>query len=276
MDRKEILAQIQKKSSYLCIGLDTELSKVPTHLHSSKDPVFEFNKRIIESTHQLCVAYKINIAFYEALGAKGWETLQKTLDLIPQDIFTIADAKRGDIGNTSKKYAQTFFDKNAAGLDFDAVTVAPYMGYDSVAPFLEYDNKWVILLALTSNKGSQDFQMQHLASNQPLYQKVLSTSATWGNPEQMMYVVGATQADKISEVRAIVPENFLLVPGIGAQGGSLEEVSKFGMNRHCGLLVNSSRGILYASSGDDFAKAAQQAAEKIQKEMQFYLQSYMS
>lgn len=273
MDRAEIFAQIKKKQSYLCVGLDTDLNRIPDHLKKLKDPVFEFNKAIIDATLPYAVAYKPNMAFYETLGAKGWESLQKTFDYLPENVFSIADAKRGDIGNTSKMYARAFFEKEISGLSFDAVTVAPYMGEDSVKPFLEFDNKWVILLTLTSNQGSFDFQ--HLSVGDiPLYKKVLQTSKQWATAEQMMYVVGATQADKLAEIRKIVPEHFLLVPGIGAQGGSLEAVSKHGFNSQCGLLVNSSRGIIYASSGEDFAEAAGEAAQAMQQQMADCMERY--
>jgi orotidine-5'-phosphate decarboxylase len=275
MNRNELFRNIQKKQSYLCVGLDTDIQKIPSHLLQSADPIFEFNKQIIDATHEFAVAYKPNIAFYEALGAKGWESLQKTLDYIPKDCFTIADAKRGDIGNTSGLYARAFFDKKTSGLDFDSVTVAPYMGEDSVKPFLDFEGKWVILLALTSNAGSSDFQQLNIGDNEKLYEKVLKVSQQWATPDQMMYVVGATKATLLQEIRQIVPEHFLLVPGVGAQGGSLEEVSQFGMNSQCGLLVNSSRGIIYVSSGKDFAEKAKQEAQAIQQEMEGYLSKYL-
>lgn len=271
MTKQNIIHQIFKKKSYLCVGLDTDIQKIPKHLMEFPDPVFEFNKQIIDATRDYCVAYKPNIAFYEAAGTQGWESLQKTLEYIPEDCFTIADAKRGDIGNTSGLYARAFFDKNASGLDFDAVTVAPYMGKDSVLPFLEYPGKWVILLALTSNAGAQDFQNSELTDGDRLFEKVLKTSQTWGSEENLMYVVGATQARSLEEIRKIAPDHFLLIPGVGAQGGSLAEVSRFGLNKDCGLLVNSSRGIIYASTGEDFADRAQEEAAVIQKEMAGYL-----
>jgi orotidine-5'-phosphate decarboxylase len=221
MTRLQLFEQIKIKNSFLCVGLDTDLDKIPSHLHKEADPIFEFNKQIIDQTADFAVAYKPNIAFYEALGPKGWESLQKTLDYIPKDIFTIADAKRGDIGNTSGLYAKAFFET----MDFDSITVAPYMGIDSVSPFLSYKNKWVILLALTSNEGSMDFQLSELKNGKPVYQEVLEKSSKWGNPDNMMYVVGATRGEKIGEVRKIVPEHFFLVPGVGAQGGSLEDVA---------------------------------------------------
>ncbi len=275
MTRNELFQHIQKKQSYLCVGLDTDIQKIPSHLLQSEDPIFEFNKQIIDATHEFAVAYKPNIAFYEALGAKGWDSLQKTLEYIPKDCFTIADAKRGDIGNTSGLYARAFFDKKTSGLDFDSVTVAPYMGEDSVKPFLDFEGKWVILLALTSNTGSSDFQQLNIGDNEKLYEKVLKVSQQWATPDQMMYVVGATKATLLQEIRKIVPEHFLLVPGVGAQGGSLQEVSQFGMNSQCGLLVNSSRGIIYVSSGKDFAEKAKQEAQAIQQEMEGYLSKYL-
>lgn len=266
MDRAAIFEQIKQKQSYLCVGLDTDINKIPEHLKKLDDPIFEFNKAIIDATLPYAVAYKPNLAFYETLGAQGWESLQKTINYLPENVFTIADAKRGDIGNTSKMYARAFFGKEHSGFSFDAVTVAPYMGADSVKPFLEFENKWVILLALTSNQGSRDFQ--HLKSDGiPLYQNVLQTSQQWGSPEQLMYVIGATQAEKLAEIRKIVPDHFLLVPGVGAQGGDLETVSQYGFNSQCGLLVNSSRGIIYASGGEDFAEAAGKEAHKVQQQM---------
>ncbi len=274
MTKAEIFSQIILKKSYLCVGLDTDLAKIPSHLLKGKDPIFEFNKQIIDNTEKYAVAYKPNIAFYEALGPKGWETLQKTMDYIPENCFTIADAKRGDIGNTSDLYAKAFFDKPISGFDFDSVTVAPYMGSDSVMPFLIYNGKWVILLALTSNAGSADFQ-NLVIENQQLFEKVLETSKNWGNDENLMYVIGATRADMLQKVRAIVPENFLLVPGVGAQGGSLAEVSKYGMNSCCGLLVNSSRAIIYASNDQYFGISAQKEAQKVQAEMEKYLEMYL-
>lgn len=275
MTKKELFRYITDKKSYLCVGLDTDIKKIPKSLLNSEDPVFEFNKKIIDATSQYCVSYKLNIAFYEANGVKGWQSLKKTLDYIPKDCFTIADAKRGDIGNTSGLYARAFFDESSSGFSFDSVTVAPYMGADSVMPFLEYPEKWVILLALTSNAGSHDFQFQKLENGQMLYEKVLEESKNWGDENNLMYVVGATQAESLIEIRKSVPDSFLLIPGVGAQGGSLEEVSKNGMNSHCGLLVNSSRGIIYASTEDDFADKAELEAKKIQKEMSLYLEKYL-
>ncbi|CAH0994695.1 Orotidine 5'-phosphate decarboxylase [Emticicia aquatica] len=274
MTKQQLFEQISQKNSYLCVGLDTDIKKIPTHLLKEKDPIFEFNRQIIDATIDYTVAYKPNIAFYEALGAKGWESLQKTIEYIPKNCFTIADAKRGDIGNTSGLYARTFFDKSSSGLDFDSVTVAPYMGRDSVDPFLEFDDKWVILLALTSNAGSEDFQQLSIG-DKFLFEQVILTSQKWADSERMMYVVGATKADKLLKIRELAPDNFLLVPGVGAQGGSLEEVSRYGMNKHCGLLVNSSRAIIYASSGEDFAQKAKIEAQKVQQEMSKYLAEYL-
>lgn len=261
----ELVEQIHSKQSFLCIGLDTDLDKIPKHLLAEKDPIFEFNKAIIDATHHLAVAYKPNIAFYEAMGTKGWVVLEKTIDYINRaypDIFTIADAKRGDIGNTSAMYAKAFFDD----LQFDSVTVAPYMGKDSVEPFLRYPNKVTILLALTSNQGAFDFQTQPVA-NQALYKKVLETSQKWEGSQQLMYVVGATKAQYLKEIRQIVPDNFLLIPGIGAQGGSLTEVCQWGLTQEVGLLVNASRSVLYASSELDFAQKAANEALQIQQQM---------
>ena len=272
MDSSQLFRQIQSKKSYLCVGLDPDLKKIPSHLLSLEDPIFEFNRRIIDATHQYCVAYKPNIAFYEAHGPKGWESLQKTLDYIPKDIFTIADAKRGDIGNTAALYAKTFFEY----LHFDAITVAPYMGEDSVKPFLEYQGKWVILLAYTSNRGSADFQLlESRETGRKLYEEVIIKAAQWASPETLMFVVGATQAEKIASIRKLAPHHFFLVPGIGAQGGDLGEVSKNGMNAKCGLLVNSSRAILYGSDGKNFADSAQKEANKVQQEMTGYLDRYL-
>lgn len=271
MTRDQLFAQIQKKSSFLCVGLDPDLAKIPQHLLSEPDPIFSFCREIIEQTADYAVAYKPNIAFFEALGAKGWDTLQKVNEFIPSDIFTIADAKRGDIGNTSKLYAKAFFES----MDFDSVTVAPYMGSDSVTPFLEFDGKWVTLLALTSNTGSMDFQLIQDKSGKPLYQSVLEKSQEWGSSENLMYVVGATRGELIGEVRSIAPEHFFLVPGVGAQGGSLQDVAKYGMNSRCGLLVNSSRGIIYASGEKDFGKAARTEALKLQAEMTGLLEKYL-
>ena len=263
MTKKELINHIKKKKSFLCIGLDTDISKIPTHLLDLEDPIFEFNKQIIDATKDLCVAYKPNIAFYESMGVSGWKSLQKTLDYIPNEIFTIADAKRGDIGNTSKMYARAFFEN----MNFDSVTVAPYMGSDSVTPFLEFEDKWAIVLALTSNKGGLDFQMIEDENGKQLFEQVLETSKQWGSDENMMYVVGASRAEELLEIRAIVPNHFLLVPGVGAQGGSLKNVAKYGLNTDCGLLVNSSRGIIYAGNDVDFAQKAKLEAKKLQQQM---------
>jgi orotidine-5'-phosphate decarboxylase len=263
MTRQELIIQIKKKQSFLCIGLDTDIKKIPLHLLELEDPIFEFNKKIIDVTKEFCVAYKPNIAFYESMGVNGWNSLQKTLDYIPNDIFTIADAKRGDIGNTSSMYAKGFFEK----MNFDSVTVSPYMGEDSVTPFLEFKDKWAIVLALTSNKGGLDFQKIDGKNGIKLFEQVIETSKKWGNHKNMMYVVGATRAEELLEIRAIIPDHFLLVPGIGAQGGCLKDVAKYGLNTDCGLLVNSSRGIIYAGNGFNFDEKAKLEAEKIQQEM---------
>ncbi|GGB92102.1 orotidine-5'-phosphate decarboxylase [Dyadobacter sediminis] len=273
MTYEALFESICRKKSYLCVGLDTDIRKIPAHLLKEKDPVFEFNRQIIDATADFCVSYKPNTAFYEALGPKGWESLQKTVEYIPKTHFTIADAKRGDIGNTSGLYARTFFDPASSGMDFDAVTVAPYMGSDSVKPFLEFENKWVILLALTSNSGSNDFQRLD-SEGASLYEHVLRTSQTWAGPDRMMYVLGATQASEFQKIRTVIPEHFMLVPGVGAQGGSLEEVSKYGMNAHCGLLVNASRSIIYAGNDKDFALKAKEEASGMQQEMEIYLDRY--
>ncbi len=270
MTKQELFNQIIQKESFLCVGLDADLEKIPEHLLELDDPIFEFNKQIIDATKDYCVAYKPNLAFYESLGVKGWESLQKTMDYIPNDIFTIADAKRGDIGNTSRMYAKTFFEY----FNFDSVTVAPYMGNDSVAPFLEFGNKWVILLAATSNVGGLDFQYKKIEGGKRVFEEVLEKSLEWGNEENLMYVVGATRAEMLSDIRAIVPDSFLLVPGVGAQGGSLEEVAKYGMNDTCGLLVNSSRGIIYAGSGIDFALVAEKKSKELQSQMAAQLKQF--
>ncbi|PIQ16077.1 MAG: orotidine-5'-phosphate decarboxylase [Flavobacteriales bacterium CG18_big_fil_WC_8_21_14_2_50_32_9] len=270
MTKQELIKQIRKKASFLCVGLDTDLTKIPSHLLKEKDPIFEFNKQIIDATYDLCVAYKPNTAFYEVYGSKGWEALQKTLEYIPNEHFTIADAKRGDIGNTSTMYAKAFFET----LNFDAITVAPYMGEDSVTPFLKFKDKWVILLALTSNKGANDFQFFE-GDKEKLFEKVLQQSKKWGDNENLMYVVGATRPEILQEIRKIVPDNFLLVPGVGAQGGSLAEVCKFGMNKNVGLLINSSRGIIYAGNDKNFAKKSRIETQKIQEEMHILLNNYL-
>ncbi|TXD81848.1 orotidine-5'-phosphate decarboxylase [Subsaximicrobium wynnwilliamsii] len=265
MTTQELIAQIKKKKSFLCIGLDVDLEKIPKHLLNDEDPIFAFNKAIIDATHNLCVAYKPNTAFYEAYGLKGWRALEKTVNYLNEkhpEIFTIADAKRGDIGNTSTRYAKAFFED----LGFDSVTVAPYMGRDSVEPFLAFENKHTILLALTSNEGAFDFQTK-LVDGKSLYNQVLETSKAWKNAKNLMYVVGATKAEYFKDIRKIIPDAFLLVPGVGAQGGNLQDVCKYGLNAQIGLLVNSSRGIIYASEGVDFAQAAATKAEALQQEM---------
>ena len=266
MTRNQLVQQIQTKKSYLCVGLDTDIAKIPQHLLSDEDPVFTFNKAIIDATKNYCVSYKINTAFYEAQGVKGWQALEKTVHYIGNEHFKIADAKRGDIGNTSDQYAKAFFET----LPFDAVTVAPYMGSDSVQPFLKYDGKWAIVLGLTSNKGAADFELQQ-AGDSLLYEKVLQTVSTWGSTENLMFVVGATQADSFIRIRELIPQHFLLVPGVGAQGGSLKDISEKAMTADCGVLVNVSRDIIYASSGENFAEIAGGKAKKYQEEMEQYL-----
>ena len=269
MTRQELIAQIKKKQSFLCVGLDTDLKKIPHHLLSEPDPVFAFNKAIIDATKPYAVAYKPNLAFYESMGIGGLQSLKKTMEYLrslPDKVFTIADAKRGDIGNTSQQYAKAFLSPDG-DFNFDSMTIAPYMGEDSVVPFTTYEGKWVILLALTSNKGAFDFQFIKDQNGRQLFETVLETSKKWGNPEKMMYVVGATKADMLEDIRSIVPDSFLLVPGVGAQGGSLTEVCKYGLNNDCGLIVNSSRGIIYASNGTDFAQRAADEARKLQKQM---------
>jgi len=268
MNKDQLISEIKRKNSFLCVGLDSDLEKIPPHLLKYDDPIFEFNKRIIEATSEYCVAYKPNIAFYEKLGESGWKTLRKTLEIIPENCFTIADAKRGDIGNTSRYYAETFFNI----YNFDSITVAPYMGSDSVKPFLEFENKWTILLALTSNSGAADFQFLQ-SDNLEVHKHILKISKEWGTEENMMYVVGATKAEKLEEIRNIIPNHFLLVPGVGAQGGSLSEVVKYGMTATCGLLVNSSRGIIYADNTEEFANAAGKSAQALQREMALHLKS---
>jgi orotidine-5'-phosphate decarboxylase len=274
MNRQELISLINRKKSFLCIGLDTDLSKIPPHLLNLPDPAFEFNKQIIDATIDLAVAFKPNFAFYECYGVKGWESLTKTINYIntiyPGQAFTIADAKRGDIGNTSQQYARAMFDKASSGLEFDAVTVAPYMGEDSVKPFLSYPSKWIIVLALTSNKGAEDFQFL-TGRDTRLFEQVLIRSKQWGSKDNMMYVVGATKAEMLTGIRKIVPDHFLLVPGVGAQGGSLQEVAKYGLTKDCGLLVNLSRNIIYASNGEDFAEKAREEALKMQQEMETIL-----
>lgn len=273
MTRKELIASIQRKRSFLCVGLDTDLKKVPAHLLQEEDPVFAFNKAIVDATAPYCVAYKPNLAFYESMGVKGWIAFEKTVSYLREnypDQFIIADAKRGDIGNTSAMYARTFFEE----MDLDAVTVAPYMGEDSVTPFLGYEGKWVILLALTSNKGSHDFQLTEDAQGEKLFEKVLRKSQEWAGNDQMMYVVGATQGKAFEDIRRIAPNHFLLVPGIGAQGGSLEEVCKYGMTSECGLIVNSSRAIIYADATERFAQVAGEKAREVQAQMAQELDKY--
>jgi len=266
MTKNELFGLIRKKKSFLCIGLDSDLDKIPNHLKKYDDPVFEFNKQIIDQTHNYTIAYKPNLAFYECRGVAGWQSLEKTIAYLKKfDAFTIADAKRGDIGNTSKMYAKAFFEK----LDFDAVTVAPYMGIDSVSPFLEYKGQWVILLGLTSNKGASDFQFSiNKESSRRLFEDVINKSSKWGTPENMMYVVGATQVSMLADIRKIVPDHFLLVPGVGIQGGSLDDVAAYGINRQCGLIVNSSREIIYASEKEDFAQKSMEKARQLQIQME--------
>ena len=298
MTRQQLIEQIRKKQSYLCVGLDTDITKIPKHLLSEADPVFAFNKAIIDATKDLCVAYKINTAFYEALGLKGWEAMEKTVRYIGDEHFKIADAKRGDIGNTSDQYAKAFFET----LPFDSITVAPYMGEDSVKPFLQYAGKWAIVLGLTSNAGAKDFELRRLVredtnqgeelrrlvredTNQGedmnqgeelLYEKVLKTVSTWGSPDNLMFVVGATQADEFINIRKLTPDHFYLVPGVGAQGGSLKDISEKAMNKDCGLLVNASRAIIYASDKEDFAEEARAVAKQYQEEMASYLKGVLS
>ena len=271
MTRQELFEQILTKKSFLCIGLDSDPARIPKHLLKLDDPVFEFNRQIIEATHDLCVAYKPNLAFYEAQGIKGWQSLEKTMSVIPDHLFTIADAKRGDIGNTSEQYAKAFFESFL----FDSITVAPYMGEDSVKPFLGFEGKWVILLALTSNKGSLDFQFASQNGGVPLYEKIMLKAKEWSTPDQLMFVTGATHPEKFEEIRVIAPDHFLLVPGIGAQGGNLQEVCRYGMNKQVGLLVNSSRNILFAGDGEDFAEKARHVAIDIQQEMEQILEPFL-
>ena len=274
MTAKELFTRIIEKRSFLCVGLDTDLKKIPEHLLSAEDPAYEFNRAIIDATAPYTVAYKPNAAFYEAMGTAGWNTLSKTVEYIRKnypEIFIIADAKRGDIGNTSKMYAQAFFEK----MDVDGVTLAPYMGKDTVAPFLEYDNRWAVILALTSNGSASDFELSKLDDGRFVFEQVLEKAASWGNTDNTMFVVGATQAAMLSDIRKIVPEHFLLVPGVGAQGGSLEEVARYGMNSQCGLLVNSSRAIIYADKSKDFAQVAGQCAHQMQQDMDRLLSEFL-
>jgi len=267
MHRNELVAQIKKKKSVLCVGLDTDASKIPQHLQNDPNGILLFNKAIIDATKEYTVAYKINTAFYEAMGIKGWEIMQATLAYIPKEIFTIADAKRGDIGNTATQYAKTFFET----YPYDSVTVAPYMGADSVQPFLAFENKWAIVLGLTSNPGSQDFQMLSLADQSFLYERVLKTVSSWGTPENTMFVIGATRADQLQNVRNILPHHFLLIPGVGAQGGDVATVCEHALTADGGILINVSRGIIYASAQEDFASKAQDAAKMYQQEMQQFI-----
>ena len=278
MNKEELFHQIKIKNSYLCIGLDSDIDKLPKHLLKEADPIYAFNKQVIDATIDYAVAYKPNLAFYESQGAKGWESLAKTIEYLPKDVFTIADAKRGDIGNTSNHYARAFFEQ----LNFDAITLSPYMGHDSIAPYLKYEDKWAIILALTSNESSKDFEQLLVAEDRgsfdikpnKLYETIISKSLSWQNSDRIMFVVGATKADEFISIRKLIPNHFLLVPGVGAQGGSLEEVSKKGMNSHCGLLVNSSRGIVFASHDENFATTAASRAQAMQSEMKEYLEKY--
>jgi orotidine-5'-phosphate decarboxylase len=273
MNREQLFKIIQKKKTFLCIGLDTDIKKIPKHLLTTDDPIFEFNKQIVDATHEVAAAYKPNLAFYESLGSKGWDSLEKTVNHIrsvTSDIFIIADAKRGDIGNTSALYARTFFET----YDFDGVTLAPYMGFDTVSPFLDYNGRWSIILALTSNNSASDFQYIKCSEGEHLFENVLKTAQKWGTTDQIMFVVGATKAEALQEIRKVAPDNFLLVPGVGAQGGSLEEVAQYGMNDHCGLLVNSSRGIIFASTEKDFASVAKEKAVELQQQMEVYLKKF--
>ncbi|EDM38521.1 orotidine 5'-phosphate decarboxylase [Pedobacter sp. BAL39] len=267
MNKEQLFEQIKHKKSFLCVGLDPVLENLPKHLLKYENPVLEFNKQIIDATEDLCVAYKPNTAFFESMGLKGWETLIKTWQYIPKTLFSIADAKRGDIGNTSAMYAEAFFNESKSDMSFDAITVAPYMGKDSVGPFLNYKDKWVILLALTSNEGHSDFQL-HDTPEGKLYESVIKTSSTWASSDQLMYVVGATRGAAFEHIRQLAPDNFLLVPGVGAQGGSLADVCQYGLNDHCGLLVNAGRSIIYAGKGEDFAERAREEALKLQQEME--------
>ncbi len=276
MNWAQLTELIKTKQSFLCVGLDSEIDKIPAHLRNTEDPVFEFNRSIIDATLPFTVAYKPNLAFYESRGIEGLNSLKKTMDYLENfrtECFTIADAKRGDIGNTSSQYARAFFSKAASGFDFDAVTVAPYMGEDSVSPFLAFEGKWVVLLALTSNKGAFNFQLNEDTSGTALFENVLKTSQSWGSKNNLMFVVGATRAEMLEKVREIAPEHFLLVPGVGAQGGSLSEVARYGLNKDCGLLVNASRSIIFASTGTDFASKAAEEAKKMQEEMSLILRN---
>ncbi len=271
ISRRQLIDQIKQKKSFLCVGLDTDINKIPEFLKSYPDPIFEFNKRIIDATHDLCVSYKPNAAFYEAYGVKGLQSLIATWKYLPKNTLNIIDAKRGDIGNTSDKYARAFFDEASSGMSFDAITVTPYMGNDSVTPYLAYDGKWIILLALTSSVGSKDFQYL-TTENGFLYEAVIKKANTWADADRIMYVVGATKSTEFTSIRQYAPDNFLLVPGVGAQGGSLADVCQYGMTKDCGLIVNASRSIIYASNGEDFADAARAEALKIQQQMQVELE----
>jgi orotidine-5'-phosphate decarboxylase len=271
ISRQQLIQQIKKKKSFLCIGLDTDIDKIPAFLKEYPDPIFEFNKRIIDATHDLCIAYKPNAAFYEKHGVKGLQSLIATSKYLPNDCLSIIDAKRGDIGNTSDMYAKTFFHEEAAGMDFDAITISAYMGNDAVTPYLAYEGKWVIVLALTSSAGSKDFQYLN-TDNGLLYEAVIKKANTWAGADRIMYVVGATKSTEFTGIREIAPDHFLLVPGLGAQGGSLEEVCKYGMNKDCGLIVNSSRAVIYASDGEDFAEAARAEALNVQQQMKAELE----
>ena len=271
MNRQQLIQQIKQKKSFLCVGLDTDINLIPSSLLDFADPVFEFNKKIIEATHDLCVAFKPNSAFYESRGIPGWQSLIKTSQYIPETCLGIIDAKRGDIGNTSAMYARAFFDKDSSGMSFDAITVAPYMGVDSVLPFLQFDGKWVVLLALTSNEGGKNFQFIN-TGDQRLFETVIDTANSWAGNDRLMYVVGATRSEEFIRIRKHAPDHFLLVPGVGAQGGSLQEVSRYGLNSDCGLLVNSSRSIIYASNGEDFAERAREEALKLQRQMSILLE----
>ncbi|MBS1557516.1 MAG: orotidine-5'-phosphate decarboxylase [Bacteroidetes bacterium] len=270
MNRSQLFDQIKKKQSYLCVGLDPDLEKIPPHLLTCDDPIFEFNKQIIDATKDFAIAYKPNVAFYECLGARGWESLKKTLDYLPRECFSIADAKRGDIGNTSALYAKAFFQN----MNFDALTVAPYMGEDSVKPFLDFEGKWVILLAHTSNPGSEDFQLLETRQGKFIYEEVIFAGQRWATADQMMFVVGATHEEKIDSIRRLAPDHFLLLPGVGAQGANLEVISKEGMNQQCGMIINSARSIIYASAKENFAEAARTEAQKLQQNMSRLLAEY--
>ncbi|TJZ63466.1 orotidine-5'-phosphate decarboxylase [Sphingobacterium olei] len=272
MTRTELIQQIKQKKSFLCVGLDTDINRIPQHLLAEEDPIYAFNKAIIEATEDLCVAYKPNIAFYESYGVKGWNSLQKTWEVLPKNCLSIADAKRGDIGNTSKMYANAFFDQSISGMSFDSITIAPYMGKDSVTPFLDFEGKWAIVLALTSNEGSLDFQNFTNSNGKQLFEEVIDKVNSWGSKDNLMYVVGATRGEGFIKIREHAPDHFLLVPGVGAQGGSLQDVCQYGMNKDCGLLVNSTRGIIYASNGTDFAEKAREEAIKLQQEMEIELE----